>query len=160
MKLFIVIGAAFGLAFSSFSPAAANEILELEKKLQQQELRIDRLELELESLQNRLLDEQYGQLENSDSPGASPGKNIDPLVGAWQCTNNMFNYDITFFEDGLLVQEEPVFSNTKRSKWRWLSENQFMVEQGLTFSTDFRSRDELILENRSSNAIWNCFRIE
>lgn len=160
MKLLILIGAAISLVFSSFSPAAANEILELEKKLQQQELRIDRLELELEALQNRLLDEQYGELETSGSPEVSPRNNIDPLVGAWQCTNNMFNYEITFFEDGLLVQEEPVFSNTKRSQWRRLGENQFIVEQGLTFSTDFRSKDELILENRSSNSIWNCFRLE
>ena len=93
--------------------AASTDTPDLEKRLQQQERRIDRLERAVESLQGRLMDQKYGEPVETGGSQASARNATDPLVGTWECTNNVFNYDISFFADGRLVQEEPFFSKAK-----------------------------------------------
>jgi hypothetical protein len=138
-------------------PAKA-DTANLERQLQQQERRIDRLERAVESLQSRLMDSQYGETAESSSSRAPDRNVIDPLVGTWECTNNVFNYDISFFGDGHLIQEEPFFSKAKGSRWSRLDEDRFVTEQGQTFSMDFRSNDELTVTNQTNKSVWECFR--
>jgi hypothetical protein len=83
----------------------------------------------------------------------------DPLVGTWECTNNVFTYEVSFFEDGLLLQEEPTFSNVKSSRWLRLGENKFIIkQQGATYNTYFRSNDELTVTNSNFPTTWECSR--
>lgn len=138
-------------------PAQA-DTANLERQLQQQERRIDRLERAVESLQSRLLDSQYGETAESGSSRAPNRNATDPLVGTWECSNNVFNYDISFFADGRLIQEEPFFSKAKGSRWSRLDEDRFVTEQGQTFSMDFRSNDELTVTNQTNKSVWECFR--
>ena len=153
----------FCLALTSLSlgvhPAQANTA-DLERRLQQQERRIDRLERAVESLQSRLMDEQYGETTDSGSSRAPDRSAIDPLVGTWECTNNVFNYEISFFADGRLIQEEPFFSKARSSRWSRLSEDRFVTEQGLTFNMSFRSNDELTVNNLAGEGSWACSRIK
>lgn len=134
---------------------AASDIADLERRIQTQERRIDRLEREVEALQDRLLDSQYG------APGSDRARDvntIDPLVGTWECSNNVFTYDISFYDDGLLIQEEPFFSKAKSSKWTRLNEKNIATDRGLTFSTSFRSNDRVTVTNRSNQEVWDCSR--
>ena len=121
-------------------------------------LRIDLLEQEVEFLRNQLMDLQYNEPEGVGSRAMD--RNItDPLVGTWECSNNVFNYDISFFEDGRLIQEEPFFSKVKTTSWARLDQNRFLVERGgPTFDTEFQSNDELIITNPSNRVVWECFR--
>ena len=83
----------------------------------------------------------------------------DPLVGIWECTNNVFTYEVSFFEDGLLLQEEPTFSKIKSSRWLRLCENKFIIkQQGATYNTYFRSNDELTVTNSNFPTTWECSR--
>ena len=83
----------------------------------------------------------------------------DPLVGTWECTNNVFTYEVSFFDDGLLLQEEPTFSNVKSSRWLRLGENKFIIkQQGATYNTYFRSNDELTVTNSNFPTTWECSR--
>ena len=83
----------------------------------------------------------------------------DPLVGTWECTNNVFTYEVSFFGDGLLLQEEPTFSKVKSSRWLRLGENKFIIkQQGVTYTTYFRSNDELTVTNPRVPSTWECSR--
>jgi hypothetical protein len=82
----------------------------------------------------------------------------DPLVGIWECTNKVFTYEVSFFDDGLLLQQEPTFSKVKKSSWLRLGENQFAIDGGTIFNTDFRSNDELTVTNSNVPASWVCSR--
>ena len=83
----------------------------------------------------------------------------DPLVGIWECTNNVFTYEVSFFDDGLLLQEEPTFSKVKSGRWLRLGENKFIIKpQGATYNTYFRSNDELTVTDSSFPTTWECSR--
>lgn len=146
------------LLFSASIVFASSHAPDLEKRLMQQERRIDRLERQVEALQGQLMDAQYGDQGSSSSSRAKDRNTIDPLVGNWECTDNVFTYDISFFENGRLVQEEPFFSKAKGGRWSRLSGDRFATDQGVTFSVDFRSDDELNVTNLTNNNLWNCSR--
>ena len=83
----------------------------------------------------------------------------DPRVGTWECTNNVFTYEVSFFDDGLVLQEEPTFSNVKSNRWLRLGENKFIIkQQGATYNTYFRSNDELTVTNSNFPTTWECSR--
>lgn len=150
MKILFTSLLFISLMFSSFAIAASPDTAELEKKLKQQEQRIDRLEREVESL----LDSRYGGAgERSQDINA-----LDPLVGNWECANNVFTYDISFFDSGFLVQEDPFLTTVKNSRWSRISDNQFATDQGQSFSTNFHSNDDLTVTSLVNNGTWECSR--
>jgi hypothetical protein len=154
MKTLACLLLSLSLTLPSFS-LAASDIVDLERRLQQQERRIDRLEREVEVLQDRLMDSQYGE---ASSRPATDLDRVDPLVGTWECTNNVFNYDISFFDDGQMIQEEPFFSKVRSSRWSRLSKDQIATDRGLAFKTSFRSNDRVTVTNRASKESWECLR--
>ena len=83
---------------------------------------------------------------------------VDPLVGTWECTNNVFTYEVSFFDDGLLLQEEPMFNKVKSSRWLRLGENKLAIKPGATYNMYFRSNDELTVTNPSFPTTWECSR--
>jgi hypothetical protein len=140
-------------------PAKA-DTTDLERRLKQQERRIDRLEKAVESLQSRLLDEQYGKTGSPGNSRAQDRNAIDPLIGTWECTNNVFNYEISFFADGRLIQEEPFFSKARGSRWSRMGENRFVTEQGMTFNISFQSENQLTVTEQTNQGVWECSRIK
>ena len=82
----------------------------------------------------------------------------DPLVGTWECTNNVFTYEVSFFDDGLLLQEEPTFSKIKSTRWLRLGENKLAIKPGAIYNTYFRSNDELTVTNPNFPTTWECSR--
>ncbi len=82
MKILIISMLAASLVFSTSALAAPPDTADLEKRLQQQERRIDRLERAVEVLQDSLMDAQYAEPANvvkegniiiKDVVGAFPG---------------------------------------------------------------------------------------
>ena len=142
------------LLMAATAPLHAASTADLERRLDQQERRIDRLESDLEALQNQL----YQQPIDVGSSRPANQSAVDPLVGVWDCTNNVFNYEISFFANGRLLQEEPSFSKVKSSRWSRTRQNQFVTQQGLTWSADFRNDDEVTITNLTDQASWTCYR--
>jgi hypothetical protein len=158
MKVLISSMLAVSLMLSTSALAAPPDTADLEKRLQQQERRIDRLERAVEALQDSLMDSQYTEPDNSGNSRAPDLNALDPLVGTWECTNNVFNYDISFFGDGRLIQEEPFFSKARGGRWSRLSEDRFVTDNGQTFSMSFRSDNELTVTNLTNQGVWECSR--
>lgn len=136
-------------------PAIAATVDELERRLDRQERRIDSLERALESLQ-------YQQSAPAPAPSASGSRPAaqhaaDPLIGVWDCTNNIFNYEITFHPNGRLVQEEPAFSKIRSSRWGRTTGNEFVTE-GHAWKAEFRDNDEVTITNLTDHAEWSCYR--
>jgi hypothetical protein len=147
------------LIFASFAHAASSDIADLEKQLKQKDDRIQRLEEEVDSLRQQLLDLQYGGQENVGRSLSVDRNTVDPLIGTWECTNRVYNYEISFFDDGQLVQEEPFFSKVKETNWLRLDENRlFIGEGGVAYNIEFRSQDELIVTNPGNRVVWECSR--
>ena len=156
-RIFVIVCLTLTTLNLGVLPAKA-DTAELEKQLRQQEGRIDRLEREVKTLQKRLMDSQQSETTNGDSSQVQDRNTTDPLVGTWECTNNVFNYDISFFDDGRLIQEEPFFSKVKSSNWSRLSENRIVIGQDQTFSAAFWSENELTVTNMTNQTAWDCSR--
>lgn len=127
----------------------------LEQKIKNNEQRIERLERLVESLEDRL----------NEYEGSASTKPVDQgffrsrrIVGSWECTNNVYEYDIHFYADGTLMQEEPFLGSTKSSQWSNLSGNRFMTERGRVFEADFSSENEFTAMNTNTKEEWRCYR--
>jgi hypothetical protein len=145
--------------FASLAHAASSDITDLEKQLQQKDDRIQRLEEEVDALRQQLMDLQYGVQDDIGRSLSVDRNTIDPLIGTWECTNRVYNYEISFFDDGHLVQEEPFFSKVRETNWLRLDENRlFIGEGGVAYNTEFRSHDELTVTNPGNRVVWECSR--
>ncbi|MBW2504092.1 MAG: hypothetical protein JRE16_05925 [Deltaproteobacteria bacterium] len=135
---------------------------DIEEIVDQQERRIEQLESEVQRLENQLHELQSANQTTVDPDETVLDNQLDPLVGIWECTNNVFNYEITFFKDGRLIQEEPSFSKTKTSRWTRTKEDQFVTAEqgGNAWSTDFSNINEVTITNLSNQATWSCSRTE
>ena len=159
MKMLLGFFLVVNFALTSISFAASPETADLEKQLQKKEDQIERLEQEVEYLRNQLMDCQYNAPESTGNSQSMQGNIADPLVGNWECTNNVYNYDIAFYEDGRLIQEEPFFSKVKSGNWSRLDKNRFLIERGgPTFTTEFQSNGDLTITNPVNRSTWECFR--
>lgn len=126
-----------------------------EQKIKNNEQRIERLERLVESLEDRL-----NEYESSASTKPLDRKDSAAIkiVGYWECTNNVYEYDIQFYSDGTLMQEEPFLGSTKSSRWSNFSGNRFVVERDRIFEADFSSEDEFTAINVNTKEEWRCYR--
>ncbi len=104
------------------------------------------------------MDAQYDTPSDDGQSRAQDRNAVDPLVGSWECTNNVFNYDITFFDDGRIIQEEPFFSTARNSRWTRMSDNRFVTDQGMSFEAVFHANGSLTVTNMSNQGVWECSR--
>jgi len=67
----------------------------------------------------------------------------DPLVGVWQCTNNVFTYDMTFFADGLLLQESTTFGPMRELSWRRIAADEVLLTGGVKLRASLSGNDQM-----------------
>lgn len=147
-KIFVLLCLTFVLPGSTFAEVTDDDLRILEH-------RIDALERTVESLQDQVL----GQQAPRDRGASAAARSLqDPLVGTWQCTNNVFNYDITFLADGRLLQESPTFGKVKEGSWERISDDVVLITGGQKLRASFSSSDNVIIENLSQQGSepWNC----
>jgi hypothetical protein len=155
MSFLRIASIALFVALAGMSPAAAAgpDAAEMQRKIQEQQRHIDSLEQTIEDLESQLMGLQQGQ------PSINPTRGLDdPLVGTWQCTNNVFTYDMTFFADGRLLQETPTFGKFREGTWRRAGDDEVILRDGTRLRTSFRSEDRMTAEKvpNQSQTSWSC----
>jgi hypothetical protein len=137
----------------SQAASASNEALQ--RQLEQQSQRLDRLEAAVQELQS-----QAAEASPRRSPAGTLPKNLsDPLVGTWECTNKVFTYNITFFVDGLLLQESTTLGPMREVSWTRLSTDEILLSGGIKLRTSLSADDQMIAENLASRAKWDCRKL-
>ena len=150
MKI-IIFSCLFLLLFNSFSAAETG----LEQQVQNNQMRIDQLEDDLADMQVELQD-----LRNQLASSTPPRTSTDPLVGKWNCSNNLYGYEIYFSPDGRVVQQEAVLGNTKVNNWVRVGDDQIIFADGFRLRTEFESDNEFSIENIKTNTAWKCIKID
>ena len=141
------------LAVPGNATTAANEVLQ--RQLEQQSQRLDRLEAAVRELQA-----QGAETSPRRSGAGALQKNLsDPLVGTWECTNKVFTYNMTFFADGLLLQESTTLGPMREVSWTRLSTDEILLTGGIKLRTSLSADDQMIAENLASRAKWDCRKL-
>jgi hypothetical protein len=140
------------LALALASPASAEptSLEALQRQVEEQNQRIERLETAVQELQS-----QPGQRE--PDYGTSPD---DPLVGTWQCTNKVFTYNMTFFADGMLLQEGTSMGPTHKLSWKRLSASEILISGGTKVVTSMSGTDRMTAERQGAMTKWDCSKLE
>ncbi len=154
LKCILGIGLLTLLAYGSASAQEADPET-LIRMIQENQVRLQRLDRIVADLQSRLGDLE-DQLAN-DGTGRTEQPS-DPLIGSWQCTNNVFNNRISFAKTGKVVQQEATFGNARNATWSRLNEREIAVAGNVVIQTDFDSADNLTLTIMRNNATWQCDR--
>jgi hypothetical protein len=143
------------VAFTADGRAAATSNAALQQQLEQQSQRLDRLEAAVQELQA-----QAAQTSPRRSAAGTLQKNLsDPLVGTWECTNKVFTYNMTFFADGLLLQESTTLGPMREISWTRLSADEILLSGGIKLRTNLSAGDQMSAENLANQAKWDCHKL-
>jgi hypothetical protein len=123
----------------------------LQRQLTQQSERLDRLEDAIRTMQARDTDVQ----RRSTTAELQRDLN-DPLIGTWQCTNQVLTYDMTFFADGLLLQESTTFGPMRELAWTRISSDEIVLPGDVKVRTSLSGNDQMTAENLGNGAKWAC----
>jgi hypothetical protein len=127
----------------------------LQRQLEQQSQRLDRLEAAVQELQS-----QAAAPAPRRSSAETLQKNLnDPLVGTWECTNKVFTYNMTFFADGLLLQESTTLGPMREASWTRLATDEILITGGIKLRTSLSADDQMTAENLASRAKWDCRKL-
>jgi hypothetical protein len=119
---------------------------------QELQKRVEQLEEQLQALQS---------LPPAGRPAAA-GRQIvidDPLIGTWRCTNKVFTYDMTFFADGLLLQESTTFGPMRELSWTRVADDEVLFTGGIKIRTRLSGLDRMTAENLGTRAQWECEKL-
>ncbi len=147
----IIVSCVLILLFNTITVAESD----LDQQVRDNRNRIQQLENDLSEMQDALQD-----LRNqlSSSPPTPPSG--DPLIGKWNCTNNLYNYEIYFASNGRVVQQEAVLGSTRMNNWTRAGKDQIIFADGFRLRTEFESNNELSVVNINTNTTWKCLRID
>lgn len=96
--------------------------------------------------------ESAGDSENAARPA------LDPLVGAWECSNGVFTYDYFFQANGTLIQQELTFGNTRNASWTRLSDQEISVAGGPLLTITMDGDRRMSVYDGRVGATWDCNR--
>jgi hypothetical protein len=147
----IIFCCALLLLLNTFSTAEIG----LNQQVQNNQKRIDQLEDDLAEMLVELQD-----IRNQLVFSSPTQTSVDPLVGKWRCTNNLYSYNVFFSSNGRVVQEEAVLGNTKVNNWTRVGDEQIVFADGFLLRTEFESENELSIENINTNMVWKCLSID
>jgi hypothetical protein len=135
--------------------AASTSNEALQRQLEQQSQRLDRLEAAVQELQS-----QAAAPAPRRSSAETLQKNLnDPLVGTWECTNKVFTYNMTFFADRLLLQESTTLGPMREAFWTRLATDEILLTGGIKLRTSLSADDQMTAENLASRAKWDCRKL-
>jgi hypothetical protein len=118
--------------------------------------RLERLEKAVENLQ-RSLDTIEKQLRSQD--GRQPAApSADPVVGSWQCTNNLQTMNLTFQSNGRILIEEPTLKAVRSNTWTRLNDSRISIVGGIPYEITFDGPDSFILLETNSRSTGTCRR--
>jgi hypothetical protein len=71
----------------------------------------------------------------------------------------VFTYNMTFFADGLLLQESTTLGPMREGPWTRLAPDEILIAGGIKLRTSFSADDQMTAENLASRAKWDCRKL-
>jgi hypothetical protein len=71
----------------------------------------------------------------------------------------VFTYNMTFFADGLLLQESTTLGPMREVSWTRLSADEILLSGGIKLRTSLSADDQMTAENLANQAKWDCRKL-
>ena len=156
--IFFTILLTLSLALPVCTAQAANT-----EDIQQLEERLNALEQEATALRSELaiIKSQVPTDLNYDTPQR------DPLLGTWECTNNVFTYELSLMQNNTVIIKEMSSGSTSHIKWTRRGKEDIVISNpgyrsggsGKSFRVVDLSEDRMSLEEPNTQSIYDCFKI-
>ena len=133
------------------------EILQLEERLNTLEQEAATLRSDIAAIKDQLaVDPAY------DSP-----QNTNPLFGTWECTNNVFTYELSLMADGVVITKEMSTGRTQHGKWLRRGKEDIVISTGghsgggsaHSFRVLDLYEDRMSLEEPNAQSIYDCSKL-
>ncbi len=151
-KTFLALAAFVLLLTPAPGLTQETEMNALIRVIEDNQIRIQRLERTVDDLRSQVRD-----LEDQLVGGGAEAP-ADPIIGSWECTNDVFTYAIFFDGSGQVVQQEPTFGNARNTTWSRLNETEILVAGQVALGLDFYSDDSLTITDGRNKTSWECNR--
>ncbi len=101
---------------------------------------------------------------------ADPTQNTqrrDPLLGTWECTNNVFTYELSLMQNNLVITKEMSSGKTRQGKWIRRGKDDIVISNpgyrsggsAQSFKVIDLSDDRMSLEEPNTRSIYDCYRL-
>ena len=136
---------------------------ELEEILQLEE-RLNRLEQEAATLRSDIA---VIKSQLAMDPAYDSQQNTNPMFGTWECTNNVFTYELSLMADGVVITKEMSTGRTQHGKWLKRGKEDIVIStaghSGGGSAHSFRvidlSEDRMSLEEPNAQSIYDCSKL-
>ena len=158
----IVIFASF-FVMALYLPVYTSHANELEEILQLEE-RLNRLEQEAAVLRS---DISIIKSQLAIDPAYDSQQNTNPMFGTWECTNNVFTYELSLMADGVVITKEMSTGRTQHGKWLRRGKEDIVIttagHSGGGSAHSFRvidlSDERMSLEEPNAQSIYDCSKL-
>ncbi len=155
---FFSILLALSLAIPVCTAQAANT-----EEIQQLEERLNALEQEAAALRSKIA--VIKSQEYADPAQNTPQR--DPLLGTWECTNNVFTYELSLMQNNLVITKEMSSGKTRQGKWIRRGKDDIVISNpgyrsggsAQSFRVIDLSEDRMSLEEPNTRSIYDCYRL-
>ena len=148
------------LCLPTFLAQAADleELRYLEERLATLEQESAALRSDIEILKARAgIDPAYGSEQNISTA----------IIGTWECTNNVFTYELSLMQNGTVITKEMSSGRTMQGKWLRRGKDDIVISNsgysGGGAAKSFRlvdiSDDRMSLEEPNAQSIYDCDRL-
>ena len=152
------------LAIMLCLPLYATQANDLEE-VQRLEERLSALEQEATALRS---DIEILKAQTAITPAYDSVQNTSTLLlGTWACTNNVFNYELSLMQNGVVITKEMSSGKTMQGKWLRRGTDDIVIGhtgyyssgQAKSFTVKDISEDRMSLEEPNTQSIYECDKL-
>ena len=144
-------------------PVFTSQAIEFEE-IQQLEERLNRLEQEAATLRSDIA---VIKSQLAVDPTYDSQQNTNPMFGTWECTNNVFTYELSLMADGVVITKEMSTGRIQHGKWLRRGKEDIVIStaghSGGGSAHSFRvidlSDDRMSLEEPNAQSIYDCSKL-
>lgn len=163
MNPFTFISVVALLALSLFLSADIAQAVDSEE-IQRLEDRLHILEQEAATLRT---DINIIKSQVSAEYGSEDTQSSTTVVGTWECTNNVFTYELSLMQNNTVITKEMSTGSTRQGKWTRRGKDDIVISNpgyrsggsAQSFRVVDLSEDRMSLEEPNTQSIYDCFKL-
>ena len=138
--------------------ADLDELRYLEERLTTLEQETAALRSDIDILKARVgIEPAYGSEQNISTA----------IIGTWECTNNVFTYELSLMQNGMVITKEMSSGRTRQGNWTRRGKDDIVISnpgyRGGGTAQSFRvvdiSDDRMSIEEPNAQSIYDCYRL-